>query len=234
MILDNPGEQLRLYQATVMLLSGQPNRPVDVLFVHSHALGDYTGLFEIAGDYFHRGRARFIAVTNNEGERFGSTLPFEANPGKTESIRILREEQLIPRQEDIPVPEMAAFHTRQENDAFLELSIKNNWTRGIILAQPHRLLRATLGMVQAMQQTRYIMEIYTITPNSTPWQEIAYGNQGLKLQLRFEHIAEELGRVCKYQASGELASFDELITYLEKRDTGRLLVGSIGRKRFEI
>lgn len=233
MVTEDPNDEVRLYQATVMLLSGRADKPVDVLFFHNHAIGDYTGLFEIAGEDFHKENARFIAVTNNEGERFGSVVPFEANPGKTECIRILQEEQLIPIQ-SIPVPEMSAFHTRKENDAFLELSMRNNWTRGTILAQPHRLLRATLGMLQAMERSRYMMAIYTTAPNSTPWQEMAYGNQSIKLQPRFYNIKEELDRVYRYQASDELASLDQLIDYLEARDTGKLLVGPIGRERFEI
>ena len=37
MLLDNPSEELRLYQATVMLLSGQPRGGVDVLFFHNRS-----------------------------------------------------------------------------------------------------------------------------------------------------------------------------------------------------
>lgn len=220
MLLENPSEQLRLYQATVMLLSGQPQKPVDVLFFHNRSFGDYTDLFEIAGEMFRRGRVRFIAVTNNEGERFGSTVSSEANPGKTWCT-----ENLLTRGipiENISYPHAMAFHTRQENYAFLELSIQRSWTSGTILTQPHQLLRATLGMVQAMKEVGYVMEIFTAAPPFTPWQEEVRGSQGTDFKPRVEHIADELARVFRYQATGELATFSELLEYLEAREKGNL------------
>lgn len=226
-------DALRLYQATVMVLSGQPDKPVDVLFFHNRSFGDYTGLFEIAGEYSHSDRTRFIAVTNNEGERFGSTTPFEANPGMTECIRCLVEEQYVPIEKIIP-PKTKAFHTRQENHAFLELARQQEWKTGLILAQPHQLLRSMLGMLQIMEQSGYMMAIYTATPNSTPWQETVKGNQGLESKPRVDHISDELDRIFERQASGELASLDQLIAYLEARDKGTLLLGPIGRERFKI
>ncbi|MDP3733416.1 MAG: hypothetical protein Q8Q91_02630, partial [Candidatus Daviesbacteria bacterium] len=155
MLLDNPSEQLRLYQATVMLLSGQPKGEVDVLFFHNRSFGDYTGLFEIAGEMFSKGRVRFFAVTNNKGERYNSTTPFEANPGKTWCIENLLTQQIPP--EAIIIPETQAFNTRQENEAFVKQAEERGWLSGVILAQPHQLLRATLGMVQAMEQSGYMM-----------------------------------------------------------------------------
>lgn len=222
MSAENLTEVAKFYKATLMLSSGAPQQPVDVLFFHNRSFGDYTGLFEIAGEAFHRGRTRFIAVTNNEGERFGSTTPFEANPGMTECIRLLTEVQQIPP-EMIIAPETKAFHVRQENAAFLELSRQRSWRTGIILTQPHQLLRTMLGMVQAMEQQEYHMEVYTTAPSSTPWQEVVRGSQGIDSKPRVEHIADELERIHHYQGTGELATFDQLFDYLNARGSERLL-----------
>lgn len=216
------------FQASVMVLSGRPTKTVDVLFFHNRSFGDYTDLFEMAGEIFRKGSVRFVTVTNNEGERFGSTIPFEANPGMTECIRCLTEEQQIPS-ENILVPKTKAFHTRQENNTFLELSRQNSWRSGVILTQPHQLLRAMLGMVQAMGKEGYQMEVYTAAPPSTPWQEIVKGNQGVDLKPRVEYIADELERIYRYQASGELATLDELFEYLKAREGGSLILGSVER-----
>lgn len=211
----------KLYQATVMLLSGQPQKPVDVLFFHNRSFGDYTDLFEIAGEMFQRGRVRFIAVTNNEGERVGSTVPLEANPGKTWCINNLLA-QGIPI-ESIIYPDTMAFHARQENDTFLKLSRQMRWRTGVILTQPHQLLRAMLGMVQTMNNDDYQMEVYTSAPISTPWQRVVSGNQGLESKPRIDHIQDEWERVRKYQAAGYLATFEQLFDYLETREKGNLL-----------
>lgn len=221
MLLEDPGEQLRIYQATVMLLSGQPQKPVDVLLFHNRSFRDYTNLFEMAEEMFRRGRVRFIAVTYNEGERYGSTVPFEANPGKTWNINNLLTRG-VPI-ESIFCPDTMAFNARQENDAFLELSMQKSWRTGIILAQPHQLLRAMLGMVQAMNLRGYQMEIYTAAPVSTPWQEVVSGNQGLESKPRIDHIQDEWERVRKYQAAGYLATFEQLFDYLKTREEGNLL-----------
>lgn len=221
-------EEAKFYQATVMLLSGQPRNPVDVLFFHNRSFGDDTDLFEMAGEMFQAGRVRLIAVTNNEGERFGSTTPFEANPGMTYYIRHLTEEQQIPS-EYILHPSTKAFNVREENDAFLELSSQNRWRSGIILSQPHQLLRAMLGMVQAMDERGYLMEIYTAAPISTPWLEEVHGSQGAERKPRIEHILDELERVYLYQDTGELAPFGQLFEYLEAREKGRLVLGPLER-----
>lgn len=220
MSIEDLNNAAELYQATVILLSRKPQQSVDVLFFHNRSFGDYTNLFEIAGKMFRRGRIRFIAVTNNEGERFGSTVPFEANPGKTECIRILTEKQRIPT-DKILIPEALAFHTRQENDAFLELSRQRSFTSGVILAQPHQLLRAMLGMIQAMDINGYLMKVYTAAPDYTDWQERVRGSQGQELKPRVEHILDEVGRVYGYQTSGQLASFERLFEYLNTRGSER-------------
>lgn len=220
MSVENFIDAAKFCQATVMVLSGQPRKPVDALLFHNRSFGDYTGLFEMAEEMLRRGRVRFIAVTKNEGERYGSTVPFEANPGKTWCINNLLT-QGIPT-ENIIFPNTMAFHARQENDAFLELSKQMEWRSGVILAQPHQLLRAMLGMVQAMNLGGYQMEIYTAAPVSTPWQQVVSGNQGLESKPRIDHIQDEWERVRRYQDLGNLATFGQLFDYLKARDTGNL------------
>lgn len=205
------------------LSSGQPSRPVDVIFFHNHAYGDYTGLYELTKAMYRGRRARFIAVTNNEGERFGGTEKFEANPGKTECIRILTQEQHIPKAR-ILVPDMEARHTREENRAFVDLSIQQSWRSAVILGQPHRLLRFMLGLVQEIDTTGYLMEVYTAAPSFTPWLEVVRGSQGAEEKPRIERIDDELDRVYRYQASRELATFEQLFTYLTIREKGALLL----------
>lgn len=228
MSVENFGDIAKLYQVTVMLLSGRAKQPVDVLFFHNRSFGDYTNLYEMAGEMFKRGRVGFIAVTNNEGERFGSTVPYAANPGMTEHIRRLTEEQQIPP-ENILHPETRAFHTRQENDAFLELSKQMVWRSGVILAQPHQIIRPMLGMLQAMDVGGYQMEIYTAAPEVTPWLEVVRGNQGIELKPRIEHISDELERIYRYQTSGELATFEQLFDYLKAREERSLILDPMER-----
>lgn len=223
----------KLYQAAVMLLSGRPPKPVDVLLLHNRSFEDDTDLLEMAGAMFRRGSVRFIAVTNNEGERVGSKVPFEANPGRS-----YYEERLkkigVPRSR-ISIPRTRAFHTRQENTAFIRQTRYRNWTSGAILAQPHQLLRTMLGAVQAMSMEGYQIELYTIGPQHTSWLKTVKGSQGEEEKSREDHVREEFNRILKYQASGNLATFSELFAYLEARERGSLILGPIrGSERFKL
>ncbi len=112
-----------LYQATManlMLLSGQATRPVDVLFFHDRAYGDFTNLFEKARELYKTGTVRFISTPNTDGARFKGNVPGEASPGK-----IWTREQLLGQgipDEIILHPNSPSHQTREENEAFLELS----------------------------------------------------------------------------------------------------------------
>lgn len=216
-----------VYQATSMLLGGHPSKPVDVLFFHGRSYGDHAGLFELAADLIHHEMVSAIALFNNEGERFGSSIPFEANPGKT-----WHREQLIKYgvpEDRILFAAKGGYHTKWENDDFLRLAAEQGWSSGVILTQPHQLLRATLGMVRAMQEQRYVMEIYTVTPPATNWYEVVKGSQGMEAKPRVDYIVDELVRMAKYQQSGGLVSFAELFAYLEKRDKNELVLGPTER-----
>lgn len=217
------------YRANLMLLSGRPQKHVDVLFFHNRSFGDYTGLYEMARSMYQERQARFIAITNNEGETYlNPTEPFVANPGKTECIRKLTEGSRILRRR-ILIPEMKALHTREENTAFLDLSIKEGWESAVILAQPHQVLRPFLGLIQTMRQAGYWMDVYAAAPSSTPWLEEVKGNQGEQMKARSEHIDEELGRIYLRQSTNELASFEQLFAYLEAREQGTLVLGQTER-----
>lgn len=210
-----------LYKATVLVLSDRsvPDY-VDCVLFHNRSYDDDANLPDLAAEIIRAGKAGFVAVTNNEGERFGSNVPFEANPGKTYYIRTLL---LLGVPEDsIIVPQRLAFHAREENTAFIELAKQRGWESAIILAQPHQLLRSMLGAVQEMNQSGYMMKLFAAAPDFTNWQQIVRGSQGLEEKEREEHIQDELRRIVDYQKSGELATFDELFEYYRIRARGSL------------
>ena len=205
-------DPLQVFQATTMLLSHEPTNLVDALFFHGRSFGDTTNLFKLAADFQLEGRTHFIALFNNEGERNGSNIPYEANPGKTFFRSMLIDQKVDPNA--IVYTRPGGYHTRMENDDFLDLSQQLNWKSGVILTQPHQLLRAMLGMLKAMQETNYFMDIHTLAPKSTPWFDEVSGSQGVESKLRVDHIKDEFERIAKYQQAGQLASFEDLFQYL--------------------
>lgn len=212
-----------LYQANLanlMLLSGQTPTPVDAIFFHDRSFGDFTNLFEMTEEMYKNGVTRFIATPNTDGARFGRNIPGEASPGKIWTRAQLLK-QGVPDQ-IILHPNLSSHYTREENDAFLELSMRMGWRSAVILAQPHQLLREMLGMIKVIDEADYFMRIYTAAPLFTPWHEVVHVNQGEESKPRLENIKDELQRIQDYQQKEHLASFDQLFTYLEARERGSL------------
>ncbi len=214
----NP-DAFRIYEATVKLLSSFPPEQVDALFFYSRSFGDDTGLFELAEELYTQNLINIIALFGNEGERVGSSIPFESNPGKTFYTMRLKK---------LGIPENRifytgpAFHTREENDAFLNLAIDRGWKSAVILAQPHQIVRIMLGLVQAMQRKSYWMKVFTAHPKYTPWLEIVMGSQGLEEKMRFRHIEDECNRIFYYIEQGNIATLEQLEDYLQRRESGNL------------
>ena len=207
-------------RANLMLLSGYPPKTIDVIFFHDRSYGDFTNLFQMAASMYKSGIARFIATPNTDGARFGRNIPREASPGKEWVTRQLLALHLPI--ESIIRPDMPSHHTWEENNAFLQLARERKWRSAAILTQPHQLLRTMLGMVKAMDNTGYLMEVYTATPIYTPWYEITRVNQGEEEKMRVENIDDELIRIPQYQEKGDLASLEELSAYLEARERGSI------------
>ncbi len=217
---------LDVYQANTMLLSGRPTEPVDALFFHGRSFGDYTGLFELTKELVEARLVRRILLFGNEGERVGSTVPYESNPGKT----WCRQQLLNHGIDDEMILDTpgGGYYTKLESNDFVRLCAQKDWTSGVTLTQPHQLLRATLGTIRSLEQQKYGMEIYTATPTDTPWEEDVSGSQGLEVKQRKAHIPDELMRIRLYQEKGDLASFPELFGYLKLRERGLLRLGHLG------
>lgn len=212
-------------RATLMVLSNYPPKPVDVLFFYGRSFGDETDLFELAASLYHEEIVSHIAIVNTEGQKFGSTAPFEAHIGKTEFRRRLRDLG-VPDQK-IVEPREPGYHTRQETDAFMQLAREMAWTSSVSLSQPHQVLRIVLGTIKAAELTRYAVEIYSVYPKSTSWQGKVKGSQGAELKRRIDHADDELERIPIYQSKGDIASFEELYNYLEKQENGSLELGRL-------
>ncbi|MBI2588509.1 hypothetical protein HYW31_02215 [Candidatus Berkelbacteria bacterium] len=205
---------LAFIQATTLLLSDYPTEKMDVIFFHGRAEGDDDNLFELAADLFRENKTKFIALNGSDGQRLGGVIPDESWPGKSYYTKRLKEQGIDCQRIIYSRP---ALHTREENDAFLELARTRDFQVAAILTQPHQILRVMLGIIQSMTDHDYWIRIYPINPKSTSWWKPVYGSQGKKQLPRFEHIEEEFQRVLLYQRSGTLTTFECLFNYLRRR-----------------
>lgn len=95
--------------------------------------------------------------------------------------------------------------------------MERGWRSAVIVTQPHQIVRAMLGAVRTINQKRSDLDVWNISPQSTNWQRRVKGSQGMEFKPRMGHIEDEIKRVFDYQDKGDLASFEELLVYLRKR-----------------
>lgn len=208
-----------LYRATVMLLSDHPNETVDAVFFHTRAHGDDDGLFELADWLQQNGRARNVAINGGDGRSVDpGSRPRSAWPGLNDYFRELTS--LGVRARDIVITK-PALHTKAENDAFLECARGQGWKSAVIIAQPHQLLRAFLGMVKSMADQDYWMRVYAASPTRTDWYKEVHGSQGKNFAGRSEQIDQEFIRLAPYTEGGSLATLGALFEYFRARKSIR-------------
>ncbi|MBI4114617.1 MAG: hypothetical protein HY445_02120 [Candidatus Niyogibacteria bacterium] len=118
-------------------------------------------------------------------------------------------------------------HTHEEAEFIIKETKRREWKTIIFIAHAHQILRCFLDLVNSFQNEYSNKEgayhdfvwLHAACPRNTDWRRIVYGNQGEKKMLRQDHIYEELIRIPKYQAKGDLASFSDFFKYLTTRET---------------
>lgn len=213
-----------LAKATTMLLSDRPSEPVDAIFFFGRSYFDAGkhDLYKTAVDLIKDKKAQYVFLPGDEGFRMGGSVPRESRPGiSLETDRLTK--MGVDRDKIFycphPIPETIGFNTKTEGDAFLKTAEQRGFKRVIVLTQPHQIVRAMLGVVKTIDDQELDIDIWCSVPQSTDWQVRVKGSQGKERKPRAEHIPDETGRILKYQDQGDLASFEELFAYLEKRDS---------------
>lgn len=213
-----------LAKATTVLLSDRPQKPVDAVFFFGRSFFDAEkhGIFQVAADFINDGRGKYLFIPDSEGERMGETTPRIATAGKTLwTDRLVRLG--VDRSKIIysphPVPGEYGFNTKTEGDAFLKKAAEDELHSAVVLTHPHQIVRAMLGIVATMHTTGQKLDVWSMTPEFTDWNKKVRGSQGMELKPRLDHIQDEIDRIFKYQQKGDIASFDELFSYLTTRDS---------------
>lgn len=207
-----------------MLSDRLPSRKVDVLFYHGRSFGDDDPIIAYAAKLIQDGRADHILVHGNDGQTVGGNEKYKANAGKSEVARKLNALG-IDIFDRVWFSSQDSLNTRTETTSYFDMASKKGWKTIGIVAHPHQLARIMLGTVNEMNKRGIYLPVYLGHPQRTDWDEIVFGSQGAENKPRREHIFDEMIRIPRYQKPkdqkpADLATFDELDAYLEKRGWG--------------
>jgi uncharacterized SAM-binding protein YcdF (DUF218 family) len=181
------------------LVSREDPIKADVIFL---AEGDgHCRAAHAAALYFDDYAPLIVTVGGDARREYGSFLSGEL------------KERLL----ELGVPDAAVYaeetaaHTKAEADRMMELARERGWKSMLLVTSPHHQYRAFLTFLRAMHQAGLDLVLRN-TPAPLPWfSDQPWGR-------RADLLERELQQIAAYQEKGDVASYEEGIAYLERRD----------------
>ena len=115
-------------------------------------------------------------------------------------------------------PEGPIMHTTNESRALVSFSLRQNLKSLHIAASPLHQLRAFISAVSAALRAAAPLLLFSAPGEAQPWDTVVFHSQGTTQGARGDLLVGELARIEKYRACGDLASNEEIWSYLRTRD----------------
>lgn len=192
-----------------------PEESADALFLFGQTADNQESVFAVARQLLQQKKAKKVL--------FMHTGPISGYPGyeswKNALVSSGVEEGLLE-----PVSRVSAdndiLHTGFEAKSLMVHAREKQYKHIIVTASPFQQPRAFMAAVTAALKTYPELYLYSQPGNAMPWKEEVLHSQGKVQAARAGLIAGEMKRIQKYHEIGDLASVEEVIVYLNKRDTG--------------
>jgi hypothetical protein len=194
-----------------------PQTAVDGLFLFGQTADNQTSAFAAVQQLLQDKRTNKVL--------FLGAAPMSGYPGydnwKRELSKLGVEENMLEAVPPVPV-DTDMLHTRIEAESMVLHARKKGYKKLIVTAAPFQQPRAYMAAVTAVLQHYPQLYIYSQAGKAMPWQEEVVHSQGEVQDERAGLIQGEMERIRKYNAKGDLASVEEVIDYLNRRDRGQL------------
>ncbi|MER2997656.1 YdcF family protein [Pontibacter populi] len=152
---------------------------------------------------------------------FLGTDPMSGYPGGASWFAAMRalglpQDALVQIQ---PVPANTnMLHTGIEATSMVKHALAQGYKKVIVTAAPFQQPRAFMAAATAAMRLYPELKLYSLPGKPLPWQQVAVHSQGKTESTRAGLIAGEMKRIEKYSKHGDLATVDEVLTYLNNRD----------------
>jgi hypothetical protein len=194
-----------------------PAKPLDGLFLFGQTEDNQAAAFERAQQLVESKRIDKVFCLN--------TAPLSGYPGYAiwkKQLGLLGIGDAILE----PVPPVPAgtplLHTRIEAESMVLHARKQGYKSLVVTAAPFQQPRAFMTAVTLALQVYPELYLYSMPGKALPWQDEVKHSQGKLEATRAGLIAGEIERINCYHKQGDLASVDQVLDYLNRRDNGKL------------
>ena len=190
----------------------RPKNPTNGTYLFCQTRDNQESIFKAAQFLLNNSLTSKILILHTEAQ--------SGYPGFTEWRQKLQQLGLSEEQiEGVKNKKTSMLNTLIESEALIRFAKQHGYRSLFVIAPPFHQLRALMTAVTVTLREYPELLIYSYPGVAMPWQEEVIHSQGTLKAKRRDLIQEELERIEKYQNKGDLALFEEVLSYLDKRET---------------
>jgi hypothetical protein len=121
--------------------------------------------------------------------------------------------------EGVRIEDTPTLNTLIESEALIRFAKRQGYSSLYVVAPPFHQLRAFMTAVTVVLKEHPALWLYSYPGVALSWQAEVAHSQGRLRAKRRELITAELERIERYQRKGDIASFEQVLAYLNARDT---------------
>jgi hypothetical protein len=202
----------RLELLTRILCDTAPIDIADGAYLYCQTQDNQESSFLAAREILDRSLARRILVLK--------TAAKSGYPGFSEWCRALHSLEIEPQQiEAVTLEEPPSLNTLIEAEAIVRFAQQRGYGSLFIVSPPFHQCRAFMTAVTVALREYPALRLYSYAGVALPWEAEVTHSQGTLAAKRYELIQTETERIQKYQVKGDLASFTQVLNYLNQRPT---------------
>ncbi len=211
-------QEYKLFELVTRILCDPLPETVDAVAIFGETFENEDSMLNAAARCVQKDRARFIAVSGEEGDHKGE---FRVSSGKEyEEILVTRG---VPRNKLVSFPLSTKFPPSTDAEAIglVEYADRAGWTSIIVTVPPLHQVRAFISTVSAVLKANSPLRVYSFHGGLLSWTEEVFHSQSAPKAPRHEQFEGELGKLIRYAGKGDHASPEEILAYLNRRDTAK-------------
>ena len=195
-----------------ILCDTRPDGPADGAYLYCTTVDNQASIFQTARVLISQKIVARIFILDAQA--------MNGYPGVDQCSRRLRELGLPADKIDcVPYGDAESINTLIESQALVRFAKDREMRSLILVSPPFHQLRAFMTAATVALKRHPELAIFSHPGAAMSWMESVAHSQGTLQAQRRQLIQEELIRIHTYQDKGDLARFEAVLDYLNRRDT---------------